>query len=655
LCPACRRSADDTSQLSPITPASAPPVEPETVTYHPPVARAGTTPTFADAISEPAAATPTPDTVSDPDLRAGFPSAPAGYDLLRPLGSGGMGDVFLAREQATERDVAVKFLRSPGNAAAFERFLAEVRALARLDHPNIVQVFATDFFRSQPFFTMEYVPGGNLSERVAANGPLDPKEAARLIATAARAVQAAHAVHVLHRDLKPSNILLTDNGSPKVTDFGLAKRTDRDDGLTTAAAALGTPSYMPPEQVNPRPGEIGPPADVYGLGATLYHLLTGRPPFIGETPAEITARVVNDPPQRPRALRPAVPAGLEGIVLKCLEKAPAARYPTPAALADDLDRFLAGSDPAAPPLTPLRRAKQWVRRHRSRLAGTAAAAAIMIAVFALGAALWSPPKSGPPHDPLAGIEQELAEGRSVTLIPQAGPPKWHRWVLGSPELGASPTGDGSCSFETMGRTFLELCPDPKAERYLIRAEIRFVRSKLPAEVAPDGRAEGVTTAGVYFGYSATPGAAGATAHAAFLVGFDDTPRRPPQPGAVQLRRFAQLQDPNGGKPAGYKSGLGNTPFDRTPTLPGPWRAVEIEVSRNAVQARWRKPDGTMILFANLTGDAIRKEYAGLPEKLEEQSPNHGASLPDWSPRMPLGIWTDRAAIDVRNVSVTPLP
>ncbi|MDW8244531.1 MAG: serine/threonine-protein kinase [Thermogemmata sp.] len=280
-----------------------------------------------------------------PDLLRQLPPSPPGYQLLKRLGCGGMGDVFLAREYPTERLVALKMLRSFGNPNVAERFVAEVRALARLNHPNIVRVLATDFLRQQPFFTMEYIEGGTLADRLRQQGPIDPHEAARLIRTAAQAVHAAHCAQVLHRDLKPSNILLDAHGQPHISDFGLAKLLDRDDGLVTATGPLGTPSYMPPEQCSKRFGPVGPAADVYGLGATLYHMVVGRPPFSGSSTPEIIRHIEQTPPIRPRVIRPEIPLELEAIILKCLQKRPHDRYPTAAALAEDLERFL-GSNPA---------------------------------------------------------------------------------------------------------------------------------------------------------------------------------------------------------------------------------------------------------------------------------------------------------------------
>jgi eukaryotic-like serine/threonine-protein kinase len=572
--------------------------------------------------------------------------------MIRELGIGGMGAVYLVRELAPDRMVAMKFLRAAGSQSAFDRFLIEVRSLATLDHPHIIRVLSTDFFRSDPFFTTEYLSKGSLLKKLEEAGPCDPVEAAKLIATVARAVHAANENGVVHRDLKPSNILLTDDGAPKVADFGLAKRLDRDDELTTTFDALGSPPYMAPEQTGKlKSAAIDARTDVYGLGSTLYHLVTGRKPFGGDRPEDVMAQVVSDPPRPPSSIRHEVPRELEAIILKAMEKNPGRRYANAKAMTDDLERFLAGSVPEAPLLTWPRRVGKRLRRNRNRIA---VAGLVVMSVLVVCAILW------PETDPATRIRKELEAGRKVTLIGSTGKPQSYRWALGSPELGVSPTGDGTCSLEATGRAFLELCNDPMNDHYLLRAELRFILSKLSVELAPNARVDGLMTAGIYFGYSSIAGLDGATAHAMFVAGFDDTPFRRPMPPkenqkkSVHLRRFVLLQDPFGGKPMSAKSTISHYEFDPANELPGPWRLIEIEVSPARVRTMWQEPNGTMIEFASVSADTIRKEYARLGEKINEDSPNREVTIPVWSPRMAIGIWSDRAAIDIRNVSISPL-
>ena len=229
MCAVCLSNGDTSHHLLQ-TPASVgPPTEPGTASVEPVQLPKVLNDSTVTRPPDPVTAVPLPGTASEPgpDFLLGQPLPPPGYDLVRRLGGGGMGDVFLAREHTSERSVAIKFLRSPGNPTAVERFLAEVRALARLDNPHIVKVFATDFYRHQPFFTMEYAAGGTLAERVTVEGPFDPVRAARLIATVARAFQVAHSNPILHRDLNPNNILPGENGAPRVSHFGLATLTAR--------------------------------------------------------------------------------------------------------------------------------------------------------------------------------------------------------------------------------------------------------------------------------------------------------------------------------------------------------------------------------------------------------------------------------------------
>ncbi len=279
---------------------------------------------------------------------ATLPAVP-GYEMLGVLGRGGMGVVYKARQVALGRVVALKMIRDGVLAGPRERarFRAEAKAVARLQHPNIVQVHDLGEQDGRPFFTLELCEGGSLDRKLAGK-PLDPRKAARLVEVLARAVQAAHQAGVVHRDLKPANVLIARDNVPKITDFGLAKQLDQP-GQTGSGAILGTPAFMAPEQAAGRVKEVGPAADVYALGAILYVCLTGRPPFKGATTLDTLRQVTSDAPVPPRRLQPAVPAGLEVVCLRCLEKTPPRRYPSAAALADDLQRFLAGSPTIARP------------------------------------------------------------------------------------------------------------------------------------------------------------------------------------------------------------------------------------------------------------------------------------------------------------------
>jgi hypothetical protein len=266
------------------------------------------------------------------------------------------------------------------------RFQTEARAVARLQHPNIVQVHEVDEHRGAPFFSMEFCGGGSLARKLAGT-PLEPRAAATLIERLARAMQAAHQAQVIHRDLKPANVLLAEDGTPKVSDFGLAKLMDQA-GQATAEAPLGTPSYMAPEQAAGRVREVGPSADVYALGAILYECLTGRPPFKGATVLDTLDQVRTREPVPPSQLQPKVPRDLETICLKCLQKEPHKRYASAEALAEDLRRFGAGEPVVARPLGRMGRAAKWVRR-RPAQAALLGLTALTLAGVAVGGALFA--------------------------------------------------------------------------------------------------------------------------------------------------------------------------------------------------------------------------------------------------------------------------
>ena len=309
------------------------------------------------------------------------------YELLSEIARGGMGVVFQARQRSLNRIVALKMVLAVGTSTTdSERFLVEARAVARLSHPHIVPIYEVGEQGGRPFFTMEFISGGSLRERTDEFRG-DQRAMAQLLATVARAVEHAHRRGILHRDLKPGNILLDERREPHVTDFGLAKRLDEESSLTQAGAIVGTPSYMAPEQAQAAT-DLSTAVDVYGLGAVLYELLTGRPPFKGETALETMMKARSQTPAAPRKMAADIDHDLETICLKCLEKEPQARYASAAALADDLERWLAGKPIHARDVSVRERLVKWSRR-QPLLAGAAATLAVAcVALLILGVFLW---------------------------------------------------------------------------------------------------------------------------------------------------------------------------------------------------------------------------------------------------------------------------
>ncbi len=335
----------------------------------------------------------------------------SGYEILGELGRGGMGVVYKARHIGLDRIVALKMVRGGSQASIedLQRFRTEARAIAQLAHPNIVQIHDIGECDGQPYFALEFVAGGNLHEKLAP-GPMDPAAAAKLVRQLALAVDAVHRCGILHRDLKPGNVLLTPDGQPKITDFGLAKRDpasatpgDNEAVLTQTGTVLGTPCYMAPEQADGRNKLLSPATDVYALGAILYEALTGRPPFQSHSTLDVLMQVVSVEPTPPRRLRHDLPRDLDTICLKCLRKPPRDRYHSARDLADDLERFLDGRAINARRVGPVERAVKVSRRH------PAALLAMLLVLMLVGIAgvfsIWLARRNAGP----AAVEEERIE------------------------------------------------------------------------------------------------------------------------------------------------------------------------------------------------------------------------------------------------------
>ncbi|WP_435008185.1 protein kinase domain-containing protein [Tundrisphaera lichenicola] len=322
---------------------------------------------------------------SEPEiLDQGCPTV-EGYEILGRLGQGGMGIVYRARQHGLERMVALKMIRAGVHAAPehLARFRIEALAVARLRHPNVVQVYDIGQADGLPFVALELLEGGSLEARIGGT-PQPERESAELLLTLAGAVAAAHRAGVAHRDLKSANVLFDKEGTPKVTDFGLAKRLDEEDGPTYSGQVMGSPSFMAPEQARGQGRVVGPAADLYALGAILYEMLTGRPPFKGASAMETLYQVVHDEPVTPSRLRPGVSRDLETICLKCLIKEPHRRYPDAESLADDLRRFLEGSPVHARRTGIRERIGKWVRRQPAAAALAGFVLLILVGVSFLG-------------------------------------------------------------------------------------------------------------------------------------------------------------------------------------------------------------------------------------------------------------------------------
>jgi S1-C subfamily serine protease len=369
------------------------------------------------------------DTTAEPSLspEAGSGVGPCvvvpGYEVQGLLGRGGMGVVYRARQISLNRTVALKMILNAEHASDADRhrFRAEAEAIARLQHPHIVQIHEVGEHNGLPYFSLECCAGGSLADRLDGT-PWEASKAAALVETLARAVHAAHRKGVVHRDLKPGNVLVTEDGTLKVTDFGLAKKLDAA-GHSTSGVVMGTPSYMAPEQASGKGKAVGPHTDVYALGAVLYELLTGRPPFKAATSLDTILQVISEAPPPPTRLNPRVPRDLEAVCLKCLQKDPKKRYASAADLADDLQRYQKGESTRVRPPGRLERLGHRLRRRKELLyvaAGALVAVGMTWVVVALnpkppnpqspGAIPMTPPGTGKPIEtqPVEAVRLDVA-------------------------------------------------------------------------------------------------------------------------------------------------------------------------------------------------------------------------------------------------------
>ena len=445
-------------------------------------------------------------TLCSPEESAEPPRRFGGYELIARLGHGGMGMVWKARQVRLNRLVALKVIRFAvaSDGPERERFRREGEAVARVKHSNIVEVYDADEVDGQPYIAMELLEGGTLARRVR-DRPLTPREAAGLVRTLALAVQAAHEAGVVHRDLKPTNVLFAADDTPKVADFGLAKLLDAETGQTRTGDVLGTPAYMAPEQARGDAGRIGPRTDVYGLGAMLYELLHGKPPFRGSDRKAVLKQVLHGRLESATRKQGEPGQQLAAVCAKCLEKEPGDRYPSAAALAEDLDRWLDGRAPEGKRPGPLVRAGRFVRR-RKFLCASLAACGLGATAGLTGWWFLRPD----PDAAVKEIEGHLARDKAVTLLGATGGPAWS-----VPELGGDAARidkdprDGAFTLHVYGGAcLLALLRDGGSRGFRFRAEVRHDGT------GPNG------AVGVYFSHERFAGPARA-AHLFTLVSFND--------------------------------------------------------------------------------------------------------------------------------------
>jgi serine/threonine-protein kinase len=539
------------------------------------------------------------------------------FQVLEALGQNGPVVVFKARQVSHDRLVAVKMVaKNQTPPEEVDRFRRACADQARLRHPHIVRVYDRGEDEVDVFFTMEFGAGGTLAQRIGGR-PLPTEETARILHALAGAVQYAHEQKIIHRDLKPTNVVLTSDGTPQITDFGLAKRLEAESGPTRSGQLLGTPPYMAPEQAD---GRTAPDArtDVYGLGAVLYEALTGRPPFQGKNELDTLLQVRRCRVLPPHRRNRSVDRRLESICLKCLERRPRRRYPSAGALADDLER--------------------WQRRERPRAHGVAARTSRLVrrhprltSVLLLGLAVLS----AGVIDYLASQERalrlalaRLAEGEEVTWIGKTGKPLFCRPVLPYKDVIVGRSDDGAFVFgsETIG--LLELVPDPQHSHYVFSAEVRR------QDLSPDGEV------GIYLLYS-QHGAPERPLwrHWYCVVKFNDSPEAPKRSMGLMVEHHFE--------PSNQSQSIADESIPCPMCSERKWHKIVVEVSPTEVKVEYddRPLPTTSRERLNILTDMLYDELLGLRDP--EPAPALG-------PRSSLGLYADQGSASFRNVVVKPL-
>ena len=612
-----------------------------------------------------------------------------GYVIEGELGRGGMGIVYQATQIGAERTVALKMIsgRLRPSVPEIERFRREARLLASMQHPNIVQVFEVGEHDGLPFFSMEYVAGGPLGRKLGGQ-PLPPADAARVVATVARALHAAHGQDILHRDLKPSNILLAPDPDaagrvspysparkqsdgcppsltpvgrekheegqglcsslptlplpgerldgvdaspplagfiPKVADFGLAKHVEQDEGHTPSGVAIGTPSYMAPEQAR-ADKELTRAIDIYGLGAILYELLTGRPPFREETSRETMLAVLLQEPKPPRAVRPGVPRDLEAVCLKCLHKDPTRRYATAEELAEELDRWSRGEPTHARPPGWPRRAVRFIKKNPAFCVVTLL---LLVVLVGMGAGWFFSSRRR-----LVSAQQKLAAGKTVTLIGEDGPPIWSALpVYDRDGVEISDNRDRPYRVSTFGIAAIELLPDVPLARYRVRARIKHEEGAIVSRV------------GLYVGRRAykTPTA---TVHYFYELVVTDQPLGGHRlPLRVNLRRLSNPQ-PKENRHARVLLGFpNNVPPPALEEDTAPWREIVVDVTPEALRA-WEN--------GRYLGEVKLNEHRKTVQWLIARHGREGADDPPSPTEGGFGLLVEGGAALFRDVRVGPI-
>jgi hypothetical protein len=584
----------------------------------------------ADATSGPA--------LADRDTR---PKPFGRYEILGRLGKGGMGVVFKASDTVLGRTVALKVMRAGILAGPehIQRFYNEARAAAKIEHPNVIKLYEIGQEEDQHYFTMAFAPGGSLADHRESFAN-DPKAAAALVEKIARAVHCLHSKGILHRDLKPPNVLFDEKGEPLVSEFGLAKFTDDDAGITHTGDVVGTPAYMSPEQAAGYKGAITPQSDVWALGVILYELLTGLRPFTGMGMKEVSRQILTTFPAHPRTFCPQVDRCLENIVLKCLAKEASRRYASAEDLADDLARWARGEPILARPIGRCERARRWFGRHPA--VGAMVVLAPLLLILTTAAYLVVRYLSDPERV-RERVRRELAAGRPVTFVDDDGPPIIYSWDEGAAFAKASTEFDRPFFVSTHPTALIQLWSDPPPA-FRLRADMRHENN------SGDGRI------GLYLGYR--PQGPSIPLACCYVVsftecGWNSTALRGPdgQEGSRVKIHFHYFRPrPNLGPIEADQDINGGLFYVPTPPgKPRPWRTIEIKVTPREFAIYWKNDSGKMELAARIKMGEFLTQAKLLPWT--------DATMKGYSfiPSFPgtLGLYVRDSAASFKNVILEP--
>jgi serine/threonine-protein kinase len=578
------------------------------------------------------------------------------FILGRRLGGGGQGEVFEAKQTSLNRTVALKMLPSwlQSNAAALARFRTEGEAVARLNHPNVLQVYDCSEHQGRTFLVMEHAEGGTLADKLS-GGPLDPTDAAHLLAKLARAAHAAHLAGVVHRDLKPSNVLFLADGTPKLADFGLARLLDAEgERQTVTEQIMGTANYMAPEQAEGAARDAGPAADIWSLGVVLYECLTGRAPFRASGRRQVLHRVLTADPEPPSRLCRRLSPELEAVCLRCLQKGPARRYSSALELAEDLERWLRKEPTHERPKGWVTRSLDALKRHQRLIATVVLAGVILVLLVALGG-------QGDTDQAVTEIEERIAAGAGpVILVPSVGGPVWSKVIVGKAKAAVYTEPDGRFAFSSTGESLLQLVRDVRRTHYRFRARVRHWQGQPAGQV------------GVYFLHRVGR-TSQATAHWFYDVAFNDITSEIERYEKITLPRVPAGVPPPP-PPAGNRIFLDPTVIADGITLPGisrrtenrcsqvftppekgqptVYRQIVVEVAPEKIVIEW---DGKRaeVTAKELADDARTIESFLDEAKLRDPPPN---ALPIvFGPRSSLGLYVQGATAFYCDVAVEPRP